>query len=120
MRNDKNIFSLFEGELIDRARLEDVMARMVSKVQADEPGTLDYEWLVSEDCKSCAFYERYRDSEAMLTHVQGFGAFAEDFLAAVKPTGFKVYGEASDALKTTLADFAPSYFAKIGGFTRTV
>jgi hypothetical protein len=34
MRNARNVFSIFEGELLDRAKLEDVMARMVSKVQA--------------------------------------------------------------------------------------
>lgn len=118
MRDEKNIFSMFEGELLDQAKLEDVMVRMVAKVQADEPLTLDYEWTVSEDGKSCAFYERYRDSEAMLTHVQGFGAFAEDFMAAVKPTSFKIYGEVSDTLKATLADFGPTYYAKIGGFVR--
>jgi quinol monooxygenase YgiN len=118
MRSEQNVFSIFEGEVLDRAKLEDVMRRMVSKVQADEPGTLDYEWTVSEDGKSCAFYERYQDSEAMLSHVRGFGAFAEDFMAAVKPTGFKIYGSASDDLRATLADFGPSYYTKIGGFVR--
>ena len=118
MRSAENIFNIFEGELLDRAKLEDVMARMVAKTQANEPGTLDYEWTVSEDGTQCAFYERYADSDAMLKHVRGFGEFAEDFMAAVKPTGFKIYGAACDELKATLADFGPTYYEKIGGFVR--
>ena len=109
---------IFEGDLLDRAKLDAVMARMVSKVQSSEPGTLDYERTVSEDGKSCAIFERYRDSEAMLAHVNGFGEFADEFMAAVRPTGFQIYGGASDELKSTLAGFSPSYYVKIGGFVR--
>ena len=73
-----------------------------------EPGTLAYEWHVNKAGKVCHIYERYRDSVATLTHVQGFGAFAERFLQACRPVRFSVYGTPSEEVKAALADFQPS------------
>jgi hypothetical protein len=35
---------------------------MVEVTQKNEVGTLNYEWAISDDQKSCHFYERYQDS----------------------------------------------------------
>jgi quinol monooxygenase YgiN len=83
-----------------------------------EPGTLGYEWNLSDDGTVCHIYERYQNSDAVLTHIQSFGAFAERFLQACRPTRFHVYGTPTEDVKAALADFGPVYFSSIGGFSR--
>jgi quinol monooxygenase YgiN len=83
-----------------------------------EPGTFDYEYHLSPDDGTAHIIERYADSAAMLTHVQGFGKFAERFLASCKPARFSVYGDLSDEAKAHLADLHPVYYSTLGGFSR--
>ena len=69
---------------------------MVESTQV-EPGTLSYDWWVSEDGSAVHIYERYADSDALVTHITGFGEkFAGRFLAMVDPGRFTVYGEPND------------------------
>jgi quinol monooxygenase YgiN len=105
---------------IHPGKLEDfrsVAKDLVAKTES-ESGTLDYEWNLSEDQTVCHIFERYRDSEALLTHVQSFGNFAQRFMEACHPTRFHVYGKPSEAAKAALADLNPVYSAPIGGFSR--
>ncbi len=83
-----------------------------------EPGALIYEWFLSADGTACHIYERYQDSAALITHVSGFGPFAERFMASCRPTRFTVYGEPSDEAKATIADLGPVYLKQIAGFNR--
>jgi quinol monooxygenase YgiN len=105
---------------IHPGKLEDfrtVANDLIAKTES-EPGTLGYEWNLSEDHTTCHIYERYWNAEALLTHVQSFGAFATRFMAACHPTRFHVYGPANDAVKAALADLNPVYFSDLGGFSR--
>jgi quinol monooxygenase YgiN len=84
-----------------------------------EPGTLGYEWALSDDETICHIYERYKNADALVAHVQGFGAFAERFMQACRPTRFHVYGTPTDEVKAALADLGPVYFStSLGGFSR--
>lgn len=83
-----------------------------------EKDTLAYEWNLSEDGTACDIYERYASSEAMLTHVRSFGAHAERFLKACRPTRFHVYGTPSIEAKAALEILQPTYFTHLGGFCR--
>ncbi len=83
-----------------------------------ESGTLNYEWNLNGEKTICHIYERYRDSAAMLTHVQSFGRFAERFLKACRPVRFDVYGSPTEEAKAALADLNPTYYTSLGGFSR--
>jgi len=83
-----------------------------------EPGTLSYEYSLSPDQTVGHVFERYRNSDAILVHMNTFGPHAERFFAAVQPTRFHVYGAPSDAVKAAIADLHPVYCAPIGGFNR--
>ena len=83
-----------------------------------EPGTLAYEWHVNDVGTICHIYERYRDSAALVTHVQGFGRVADRFLQACRPTRFSVYGAPNAEAKAAVADFGPDYYSFLGGFSR--
>lgn len=53
-----------EGELDNFKAL---VKEMVDATKANEPGTLNYEWFVSDDEKTCHIYERYADSAATMS-----------------------------------------------------
>ena len=97
----------------------DLMGQMVAATQADEPGTLSYEWSVNDDKTVCHLYERYTDSAAAMVHMGSFGQnFMKRFFTFMRPTGIFVYGSASDELQAALAGLKPLYMGAIGGFTR--
>ena len=110
---------LLEVEILP-GKLEDFRAvtRDLIANAEPEPGTLDYEWHLSPDGKSCHIFERYADSAAVVKHCEGFGKFAERFFASCRPVRFTVYGDLSAEAQAMIADLQPAYFAKLGGFSR--
>lgn len=106
---------------IREGRLEEfrgLMHEMVESARA-EPGTLSYEWFLSEDGSMCHIYERYADSDAVLAHLESFGSkFAERFLACVESTALSVYGEPTDEARSALDGFGAVYLGTFGGFSR--
>lgn len=101
------------------ADLSTLIAEMVEATQANEPGTLDYEWSISADGKHCHIFERYVDSAALLIHGETFRReFAARYLEILKPVRMVVYGSPSAAVKDALADFKPVYMQFAGGFSR--
>jgi quinol monooxygenase YgiN len=107
---------------INPGRFEDLktlMADMVEATQKNEVGTLNYEWAISDDQRVCHVYERYRDSAAVMTHLESFGAnFAVRLTEAVTPARLVVYGTPSAQVKDGLAGLDPVYMAPLGGFRR--
>lgn len=107
--------SVREGRLDDAREL---MSEMVASTR-EESGAQGYEWLLSEDGKTCHINERYSDSEAVITHLDNFGAkFADRFLACFEPTSLSVYGEPSAQAKTALDELGATYLGWFGGFNR--
>ena len=96
-----------------------LMGEMVDFVNQNEPDTLNYEWFLSTDEKTCHIYERYEDSPAVMKHLKGFGEnFAERFMGCLDPTWFTVYGNPGDDVKEALTAFAPVYMSPSMGFAR--
>ena len=118
---NKNVYWLLELE-IQAGREKDfqsLMKEMVASTQADEPGTLNYEWTTSADGTRCHIYERYTDSAAVLAHLGNFGQkFAKRFLEILKPVRFVVYGSPDQQVKDALAAFGPVYMNAAEGFSR--
>ena len=104
-----------EGRL---QKFEALMREMVTSAEA-EPGTIGYEWFLSEDGSTCHLHERFTDSGAALTHLGNFGSkFADRFLDCVEPTGLSVYGEPSAEARQALDGFGAKYLGTFGGFSR--
>lgn len=94
-----------------------LMQEMVDSTRT-ESGTLAYEWFLSEDSKSCHLYERYSDSDAVMTHLHNFGSnFADRFVEYVEPKSMMVYGEPSDAVRAALESFGAEFLGSFGGFS---
>jgi quinol monooxygenase YgiN len=115
----EEIYWLLEVEILP-GELENfkTVARDLIASTKPEPGTLGYEWALSDDGTVCHIYERYRNSAALVAHVHSFGSCAERFLQACRPTRFHVYGTPNEDAKAALADFHPVYFSPLGGFSR--
>ncbi len=95
-----------------------LMDEMVAYAQT-QPGTIIYEWFVSDDGGTVHIYERYADSVAALNSSNAFGEhFAERFIAAVDVSGFSVYGNPNDAVRETQGGVGAQFLEPFGGFAR--
>jgi autoinducer 2-degrading protein len=84
-----------------------------------EPGTLAYQYAVTEDKRSVHIYERYRDSEAFVVHVeQNFAGYADRFHSMVTVRSLVVYGEPNAKARAALDTFNATYMTLFDGFTR--
>jgi quinol monooxygenase YgiN len=97
---------------------KELMDEMVEGTSS-ESETRNYEWDISDDQSTVHIFEKYADSDAMTTHVNGFlEKWAGRFLECVDPTRFTVYGNPSPAARELLAPFGGTYLAPWGGFAR--
>lgn len=100
--------------------LKTLIGEMSDRAEANEPGTLNYLWSISEDGSTGNLYERYESSEAALIHLASFNAnFAERLMKLVTPTRMSIYGSPNEPLKEEMAGMTPVYFELAGGFVRT-
>lgn len=96
-----------------------LMEEMVAATEANEPGTLNYEWLIDGEQKTCHIYERYRDSAATMVHLGTFGSsYAKRFMDAADPKRIVVYGNPNAEVKSVLDGLGAVYLTPFGGFTR--
>jgi quinol monooxygenase YgiN len=118
---EKNVSWIFELTLTTgtAAELKALMVELVEAAETTEPSTLAYEWTLSEDDNICHVHEKYKDSNAALTHLNTFTEkFAARLMALGDATGFTVYGNPSDELREVLKGFNGEYMTPIGGFSR--
>ncbi len=90
----------------------------IAAAEANEPGTLRYQWYLNADATKCLLHEKFASSEACLAHLGNVGPTLPNLLALAPVTRFEVTGEPSDELKAALADLQPVYYAPMDGFDR--
>ena len=64
----KNIYWVYEGEILDMSLVREKLAEIVHHVRRNEPGALAYEYFLSQDEKRLSIFERYADSDAVRAH----------------------------------------------------
>lgn len=106
-----------EVDISDLSAFKLLAKEMVETVQ-EEAGTKVYDWYLSADETTGHIYERYADNAAALTHLAGFGNFADRFMACCTPTAVRVYGEPNAEVKGILDQFGAVYFAPLEGFAK--
>jgi quinol monooxygenase YgiN len=116
----QQIYWTYTGS-IKPGRLDD-FRQLVSEAvanTANEPGTLEYQYNLAPDNRTFDIVERYVDSNAVVTHVNGFKEkYGKRFGADTTGTRFAVYGPVSAEAKQVLAGFNPIYMSPIDGFVR--
>lgn len=100
-------------------RVKAMIAEMCENTQRSEPGTLAYEWTISEDGKRAQVHERYRDSKAASDHLDAFNThYAARLMELVEPAGMVVFGAPDAALKQALGGTGAVFMHPAGGFRR--
>jgi quinol monooxygenase YgiN len=108
--------SINDGEL---GNLKELMNEMVDSTEANEPGTLAYEWSISGDGKQCHTHERYQDSAAAVAHLKSFKEnYAARLMSLGVATRFVVYGNPDSSVREALEGFGAVYMSPLGGFVR--
>jgi quinol monooxygenase YgiN len=96
-----------------------VVKEMVESTQANEPGTMNYEYFISDDGTYCNIYERYADSAAIMKHL---GAIREKFSDRFFPTfetkRLTVYGNPDDEVRRTFSAMGAVFLRPSFGFAR--
>ena len=116
-----HVYWIYELEIKEGAydKFAVLKDEMIAATQADEPGTLNYEWSVSEDRARCHVLERFASSEAALVHMGNFGKkFAGRFLEVLTPKSMRLYGHPSEAVMNALARVGAVRMPPVGGFSR--
>ena len=101
------------------AEFRALMTEMAEATERDEPGTLDYEWYVTEDGRRLHLFERYADAGASMTHLATFGErFMRRFFDVLVPERMTLYGAPDDRVRAGLAQLAPQVMPRAAGFSR--
>ena len=111
----EHVFWLLELEINDGAYddFEAVMRDMIANVEQNEPATLNYEWFISDDKKTCHIYERFENSEATLFHLGLFGEhFAERFMSLITLKRLVLHGDPSPALHEALSNLGAGFMGR--------
>lgn len=95
--------------------------QLVSQIVAaarKEPGTLVYEYSVSHDEKIVHIFERYRNDDALVSHIEEtFLPFSERFLSLVDMKSLIVYGKPAGKARNILDGFGAIYLTPFDGLT---
>lgn len=92
---------------------------MVAATQANEPGTLIYEWSLREDGRHCHVHERYANSDAAMIHLRTFAEhYQSRFFSIFTPVRCLLYGAPTDEVRGILAGLNTQYLAPAGGLAR--
>lgn len=101
------------------AELRALMAEMAEATERNEPGTLDYEWYITDDGRGLHIFERYADVDAVMTHLATFGERCMSrFFGVLAPERMTLYGAPDDRVRGALAQLAPQVMAREAGFSR--
>jgi len=101
------------------ADLRALSAEMAEATQRNEPGTLDYEWYVSDDGRRLHLFERYADADAAMAHIATFGErYMARFFDVLAPERLTLYGAPDERVRGAFAQLAPVVMSQATGFRR--
>jgi quinol monooxygenase YgiN len=93
-------------------------AKIIAKVQANEPDTFSYEYFLSSDESKCYVVQSYKNSEAVLAHLENISDLAGPLHEVAPLTGLMIFGSPSDELRRVLEPVRPQIFERWNGVTR--
>ena len=119
-KSDQIIFYLDLNVTNNSVNLKEFLDGVVKSVNETEPGTMLYEYYLSEDKKKVSLIEIYKTDADALIHMKNFLAAPHSgpFLEIFEIESFKVMGNSSNELKEILNDFTRDHRKLIRGFKR--
>lgn len=114
MQHQIRVVAHFEVNPGGRAEFQRLAEEAAVYADANEPGTLIYDWYIADDGKTARIYELYESSEALLAHLAGkVGTEILPPIMQVAPmTGVEVFGRPSDELIAAARSFPATLFGK--------
>jgi quinol monooxygenase YgiN len=96
------------------------IAREMVEASRKEPGTLGYEWFMSDDGKHCQLIETYVDADAVLTHFAGpaVQVGVPKLLKTADVASFQIYGEPGPTVREGVGAFGAEIFSYWHGLDR--
>ena len=90
-----------------------LIAEVTAVIAEEEPGTLFYDVQLMADGCTVELHEHYRDSDAAMAHLMGFGPrFGARYGALVEVVSITVYGDCSPALRQITDAMGATYAAE--------
>lgn len=86
----------------------------ITIVKEKDTGTLQYDWFYSSDESECNVLETYVNSNAFLEHINNIGDNLGKLLS-ISDFSVKIYGRASNELKSALNGMDIKYYTFGGG-----
>ncbi len=119
-KSDSIIFYLDLNVINNSVNVEEFLNGVVESVNETEPGTILYEYYLSEDKKKVSLIEIYKTDADAVIHMKNFLAAPHSgpFLETFEIESFKVMGNSSNELKEILNDFTKDHRKLIRGFKR--
>ncbi len=108
-------FTISEGKVEE---FKEKAQGYIQAVQENEPGTLTYQWWLSDDGTTALIQEGFDSQEALLTHLGNVGPSLPELLAIAPLASLKVFGTANDQVRGALADLGAQHFPHLAGFDR--
>jgi quinol monooxygenase YgiN len=103
-----------------REEYKKLVQEMSRAVEANEPGTLHYQFYLNRDETKCIINEIYANSEATLAHINGVAS--QTILPKIHKVSrisrLDVYGNPSKELQRVLADVVSQTYIPFAGFSR--
>jgi quinol monooxygenase YgiN len=103
-----------------REEYKKLVQEMSRTVEANEPGTLHYQFYLNRDETKCIVNEIYADSEATLAHINGVAS--QTILPKIhnvsRISRLEVYGNPSEELQKELAYDVSQTYIPFAGFSR--
>ena len=119
-KSDQIIFYLDLKVKNNSVNIEEFLDGVVKSVNETEPGTMLYEYYLSEDKKKVSLIEIYKTDADAVIHMKNFLAAPHSgpFLETFEIESFTVMGNSSNELKEILNDFTRDHRKLIRGFKR--
>jgi quinol monooxygenase YgiN len=101
------------------SEFEGIAQTMISGSQK-EPGTLGYDFFLSDDRKRCRLIESYVDADALLVHFKGpvVRELVPKLLATSSLSRFEVYGDSGPEAAQMMKGVGAEIFGLWGGVNR--
>ena len=99
--------TIHEGQL---EQFKELAAACMQSVREKDSGTLQYDWFFNADQTECVVREKYRDSQAVLEHIENLGELLGAFLATCE-LDLEVYGSPTTELVEATAELAPRIYS---------
>jgi len=120
--DDQQIIFLLDLNIIEGQsnKVDDLIKRLVSNVEATEPDTLVYNYYSNEDGSNIFLYEVYKNHAAAEFHVDQFmqSNFMPEFVAIFEIESFEVLGTTTDQLREKMINFTDDHRSIMKGFKR--